>query len=164
MIRCCYICFGLQFGWCVNVIRTVWMSCIHYGPCVDVYQSERNELLRINTYAYPYNPNWDTHCTNLKPNGMIRAVRQNVLTCQKMSRTLPYRPISVRIATHQSHGTNQFQRVSPNRFGKAIRRNSASVRQGYKGRRLDWKKGGSTHGIVGKKISEKHVRNIKKYS
>ena len=21
----------------VNVIRTVWMSCIHYGPCVDVY-------------------------------------------------------------------------------------------------------------------------------
>ena len=39
-IRCWYICFGLQFdwcGWCVNGIRTVWMSCIHYGPCVDVY-------------------------------------------------------------------------------------------------------------------------------
>ena len=33
-IRCWYICFGLQFGWCVNVIRTVWMSNIHYGPCV----------------------------------------------------------------------------------------------------------------------------------
>ena len=49
-----------------------------------------------------------------------------------MSRTILYRPISVRIATHHTHGTNQFQRISPNRFGKAIRRNSAPVRQGYK--------------------------------
>ena len=48
-----------------------------------------------------------------------------------MSRTLPYRPISVRIATHHTHDTSQFHRISPNRFGKAIRRNSAPVRQGY---------------------------------
>ena len=43
----------------------------------------------------------------------------------------PYRPISVRIATHHTHGTDQFQRISPNRFGKAIRRNSVPARQGY---------------------------------
>ena len=36
-IRYWYICFGLQFGWCIDVICTVWMSCINYGPCVDVY-------------------------------------------------------------------------------------------------------------------------------
>ena len=48
-----------------------------------------------------------------------------------MSRTLPYRPISVRIATHHTHVTNHFQRTSPNRFGRAIRRNSVPVRQGY---------------------------------
>ena len=35
------------------------------------------------------------------------------------------------IATHHTHGTNQFQRISPNRFGKKIRRNSALGRQGY---------------------------------
>ena len=48
---------------------------------VDVYESEPEELLRINTYVYPYNKNCDTHCTNLKPNEMIRVVRQNFLTC-----------------------------------------------------------------------------------
>ena len=75
-IRCWYICFEFRNGWCVNVIRMVWMSCIHYGSCV-----EPDELLRIITYAFPYSSNWDTQCTNLKPNEMILAVRQNFLAC-----------------------------------------------------------------------------------
>ena len=44
----------------------------------------------------------------------------------------PYRPVPLRIATHHTHGTNQIHRISPNRFGKAIRKKSASVRQGIK--------------------------------
>ena len=49
-----------------------------------------------------------------------------------MSRTLPYRPAPLRISTHYAHGTYQIHQISPNRFGKAIRRNSAPVRQGLK--------------------------------
>ena len=49
-----------------------------------------------------------------------------------MSRTLPYRPGPLRIPTHyNAHGIDQIHRVSPNRFGKAIRGNSAAVRQGF---------------------------------
>ena len=50
--------------------------------------------------------------------------------CPEPSRTV-YRPLPLRIAAHQTHGTNQSHRITPNRFGKAIRRNSAPVRQGF---------------------------------
>ena len=48
---CWCICVRLQFGWSdpyVNTIRTVRMTYIHCGPCVDFYLSEPNDLLRIN--------------------------------------------------------------------------------------------------------------------
>ena len=99
------------------------MSCIHCGPSVDFYWSEPNDLLRNNNVCHPYNPNWDTPHSNLKPNGVIREVRQKFLTC--------IRPVPLRTATRHTHGKNQIQRFFPNRSRKAIRRDSSPVEQGF---------------------------------
>ena len=62
--------------------------------------------------AHPYNPNWDTHRRNLKPNGVFRGVWQNWLICSKTSRSLSHRPVPLRTATHHTQGTSQIHIIS----------------------------------------------------
>ena len=100
-IRCWYICFGLQFGWCwwcVNVIRTVRISCICCGQraATHIRMAIRTFQIGIRTVRISSQIKW-----------FGRAVLQNfVRKCPEVSRT-------VWIASYHTHGTKQIQRISP---------------------------------------------------